>query len=61
MTQGGPAGTTELMATYVYKEAFGTGLYRFGYSAAASMFLFVLIMLFTALSNKYGGSTEVAL
>lgn len=60
-TQGGPAGTTELMATYVYKEAFGTGMYRFGYSAAASVFLFILIMGFTTLSNKFGGANEVAL
>ena len=60
-TQGGPAGSTELMATYVYQQAFGTGQYRFGYSAAASFFLFVLIMAFTALSNKFGGANEVAL
>ncbi len=60
-TQGGPAGTTELMATYVYQQAFGTGQYRFGYSAAASVFLFVLIMAFTAISNKFGGANEVAL
>ncbi len=61
MTQGGPAGTTELMATYVYQQAFGTGQYRFGFSAAASMVLFVLIMIFTLFSNKLGRSEEVDL
>ncbi len=55
MTQGGPAGTTEVMATYVYQQAFGTGQLRFGFSAAASMVLFVLIMVFTALSNRFNG------
>lgn len=61
MTQGGPAGRTELMATYVYREAFGTGQLRFGFSAAASMVLFVMIMAFTALSNRLGKASEVAL
>jgi ABC-type sugar transport system permease subunit len=61
MTQGGPAGHTELMATYVYREAFGTGQMRFGFSAAASMVLFVMIMVFTALANRFGRAGEVAL
>jgi ABC-type sugar transport system permease subunit len=61
MTQGGPAGRTELMATYVYREAFGTGQLRFGFSAAASMVLFVMIMVFTALANRFGRAGEVAL
>ena len=54
MTQGGPAGRTELMATYVYRQAFQTGLLRFGYSAAGSMLLFALIMLFTVVANRVG-------
>lgn len=61
MTQGGPAGTTELMATYVYKQAFGIGQLRFGFSAAASMVLFFMIMLFTVISNKVGRVEEVTL
>jgi multiple sugar transport system permease protein len=61
MTQGGPAGRTELMATYVYREAFATGQLRFGFSAAASMVLFVMIMGFTVLANRFGKAGEVAL
>jgi multiple sugar transport system permease protein len=60
MTQGGPAGRTELMATYVYQQAFGTGQMRFGFSAAASIVLFLFIMFFTALSNKVGDEGQVA-
>ncbi len=52
MTQGGPDGRTELMVTLVYKEAFGTGLLRIGFSAAASIILFAFIMAFTLLSNR---------
>jgi ABC-type sugar transport system permease subunit len=61
MTQGGPAGRTELLATYVYREAFGTGQLRFGFSAAASVVLFVMIMAFTVASNRAGRAGEVAL
>jgi len=60
MTQGGPAGRTELMATYVYREAFGTGQLRFGFSAAASMVLFAMIMVCTVLANRAGRAGEVA-
>jgi len=52
MTKGGPAGRTELVATLFYKEAFGTGLLRIGFSAAASMVLFALIMTFTLAANR---------
>ena len=61
MTQGGPAGRTELMATYVYREAFGTGQFRFGFSAAASVVLFAMIMAFTVTSNRAERAGEVAL
>jgi ABC-type sugar transport system permease subunit len=61
MTQGGPAGRTELMATYVYREAFGTGQLRFGFSAAASIVLFAMIMVCTVLANRAGKAGEVAL
>jgi ABC-type sugar transport system permease subunit len=61
MTQGGPAGRTELMATYVYREAFGTGQLRFGFSAAASIVLFAMIMTCTVLANRAGKAGEVAL
>jgi ABC-type sugar transport system permease subunit len=52
MTQGGPGGKTELITTFVYNEAFGTGRMRIGYSAAASMILFVLIMVVTMLLSR---------
>jgi ABC-type sugar transport system permease subunit len=61
MTQGGPAGRTELMATYVYREAFGTGQLRFGFSAAASMVLFAMIMVGTVFANRAGRAGQVAL
>jgi ABC-type sugar transport system permease subunit len=52
MTSGGPGGRTALIATYVYNEAFGTGQLRIGYSAAASVVLFALLIAFTFMSNR---------
>jgi len=52
MTRGGPAGATEMITTFVYMQAFGTGRMAFGLSAAASMLLFALIMVFTLISNR---------
>ena len=45
MTQGGPAGGTELMATYMYKKAFTE--FNMGYGSTIACGMFVLI---TALS-----------
>ena len=45
MTQGGPAGTTELMATYMYKLSFQQFNMGYGSTVAAGMFI-----LFTAIA-----------
>lgn len=42
LTEGGPAHSTEVMAMYIYKEAFSN--YDFGKASAASTILFVLSM-----------------
>ena len=58
---GGLVGRTELMATYVYREAFATGQLLFGFSAAASMVLFAMIMVGTVLANRSGRAGAVAM
>ena len=50
MTQGGPAGTTELMATYMYKLSFQQVNMGFGSTVAAGMF--ILITAIALLFNK---------
>ena len=50
MTQGGPAGTTELMATYMYKLSFQQFNMGYGSTVAAGMFL--LITAIALLFNK---------
>lgn len=43
MTGGGPVGATELMATYMYKNAFIT--FRMGYGSTVAMAMFIIVML----------------
>jgi raffinose/stachyose/melibiose transport system permease protein len=48
MTQGGPNGATELMATYMYKNAFQTMKMGYGATIASGMFVIItVISLFT--------------
>lgn len=44
MTNGGPAGATEVVGTYMYKIAFGAeGVAAFGYAAAIGLILFLIL------------------
>jgi multiple sugar transport system permease protein len=51
MTQGGPGGRTEVIASVIYKEAF-TG-FRMGRAAAMSVVLFVLLIAVTLAQQVY--------
>ena len=44
MTEGGPSGATELMATYMYKNAFTQMRMSYGSTIAAAMFLIITII-----------------
>ncbi len=45
MTKGGPAKSTEVLVLYLYNNAFS--FLKMGYAATVSVFLFLLIMVFT--------------
>lgn len=45
LTRGGPNNSTQLLATYSYREAFE--IYKFGYAAAISTMIFVLSVSYT--------------
>jgi multiple sugar transport system permease protein len=47
MTQGGPANSTDIMVTYLYKLAFRWG--RLGEAAAVSIIMFIILLVFTIL------------
>lgn len=46
MTGGGPAGSTDILTTFVYKEAFQS--FNFGYASALSIVLFAFVALGSA-------------
>jgi len=51
LTRGGPAYATDTLLMYVYEEAFR--FWDFGYSAAMSFVLFILIMLITIFQIRF--------
>ena len=52
---GEPSDSTHILVSYVYKAAFN--LYRYGYAAALSMVIFLILLLF---GRKMIISTEIA-
>ena len=49
MTGGGPAGGTELMATYMYKKTFPEMLMGYGSTVASAMFLIITLISITTI------------
>ncbi|MBU9721524.1 MULTISPECIES: carbohydrate ABC transporter permease [Bacillaceae] len=56
MTQGGPNGASEVIASYMYKQAFNT--YNFGYGSAIGFFLLILCLIVTYFIRKLTASKE---
>lgn len=56
MTDGGPNGASEVIASYMYHEAFRS--YKFGYGSAIAFFLLVICLLITWLIRVLTGSKE---
>lgn len=52
MTQGGPAGSTTMLNYYIYNQAYVWN--HMGYAAAVSWVLFMIIIVITAISWKFG-------
>lgn len=50
MTQGGPANSTELMATYMYNKTFS--VYKYGYGSAVSLVIFLISFSLILMSQK---------
>ena len=50
LSGGGVSGTTQVMATYIYRTAFTDQ--RFGYATALSVFLMIIVLVFTLLSRE---------
>jgi len=55
MTQGGPVGSTSTVVFEIYRSAFAYA--QFGYSSAASVILFVVILIFAIIGSRLVGRT----
>lgn len=53
MTEGGPSGKTELMATYMYKNAFTSMKMGYGSTIASAMFLIITIISLLSFKAMY--------
>jgi arabinogalactan oligomer/maltooligosaccharide transport system permease protein len=56
VTGGEPGGATEILVTQAYKHAFER--YRYGYAAAYSMVIFVILLAYGVFQNKVSRGTE---
>lgn len=55
MTGGGPAYATDVIGTFIYRNAFGTSAPRIGYSSSVAVLFGVLIMVFGVFQGKIVG------
>lgn len=58
LTQGGPAYSTLTMSHYIYNNAFGQGVGKFGYASAMAFLIFVLVAILSAISMKVGDNRD---
>ena len=56
MTRGGPDGATTTVSYYIFQQGFRW--FHMGYAAAISVVLFALILVFTALTWRYGRQSQ---
>lgn len=52
LTNGGPSGSTDVIALYMFNLAFGTEYHNYGYASAVGMFLFVILVSAKLLLDK---------
>ncbi|PYI56675.1 carbohydrate ABC transporter permease [Paenibacillus flagellatus] len=52
LTNGGPSGSTDVIALYMFNLAFGTDYHNYGYASAVGMFLFAILVSAKLLLDK---------
>ncbi|RAV17883.1 carbohydrate ABC transporter permease [Paenibacillus contaminans] len=53
LTNGGPAGSTDVIGLYMFNLAFGAEYHNYGYASAVGMFLFVVLVIAKFITDKY--------
>lgn len=58
LTNGGPSNATITMSHYIYNNSFGTSVMNFGYAAAMSFFVFILVAILALINMKVGDTRD---
>ncbi len=58
LTAGGPANSTITMSHYIFNNSFGSGVSNFGYAAAMSFFVFILVAILAMINMKVGDTRD---
>ncbi|MBP1990715.1 carbohydrate ABC transporter permease [Paenibacillus eucommiae] len=59
MTNGGPAGSTEVIGLYMFNMAFGKDSHSYGYASAIGMFLFVILIILKLLIDRLSPKDQI--
>ncbi|MFD0712575.1 carbohydrate ABC transporter permease [Paenibacillus sp. GCM10027626] len=59
LTNGGPAGSTDVIGLYMFNLAFGTEYHNYGYASAVGMFMFVVLVVSKLLLDKFVPDRQV--
>lgn len=59
LTNGGPAGSTDVIGLYMFNLAFGDEYRNFGYASAIGMFLFVILVGAKLIIDRFMANKEV--
>lgn len=59
LTNGGPAGATEVIGLYMFNMAFGNASRSYGYASAIGMFLFVILVAAKLLIDRFGAREKL--
>ena len=58
LTKGGPANATITMSHYIYNGSFGEGVANFGYAAAMSVIVFIMVAILAFINLKVGDKRD---
>lgn len=58
LTSGGPGHSTMTMSHFIYNNAFGNGVGKFGYASAMGVFIFVMVAILSAISMRVGDKRD---
>ena len=64
LTEGGPAGATNVLGLYMFNLAFGsiasgTGIHKYGYASAVGMLLFAILVILKLIVDKFANKDTV--